>query len=161
MVPKRPLWKPSLALQWSEALLGIKVVRSIKPDTISWDELFFYHTSHLHYVCPLMSWLVFVFILHGDARTHNFSCQAPFFNLPRHAEREKRNIWVLQFLLLPTAGIEPGCLRSKRVASITPLRWHELCTLELYVKGINLWLGLKVAGSKLGTSKDFSIRKLR
>ena len=155
------MWKPSLALQWSEALLGIKVVRSIKPDTISWDELF-YHTSHLHYVCPLMSWLVFVFILHGDARTHNFSCQAPFFNQPRHAEREKRNIWVLQFLLLPTAGIEPGCLHSKRVAIHYTIKmaWTMYPRIVKGV-GINLWLGLKVAGSKLGTSKDFSIRKLR
>ena len=54
-----------------------------------------------------MAWLVLVFLLHGDARSCNFSCLGTFFNLPPYAKRAKKPIWMLQFLFLLMAGIEP------------------------------------------------------
>ena len=38
----------------------------------------FYHTPHLYYVLPMISWQLLVFLLYGDARSSIFSCLAPF-----------------------------------------------------------------------------------
>ena len=68
-----------------------------------------------------MEWLEVVFLLHVDARSHNFSCLATFFNLPPYAEREKNHLNI-GVLLLPMAGIKPGLYEQQvSVPSITPL----------------------------------------
>ena len=64
--------------------------------------------------------LVFL-LLNGDTRQRNFSCLAPFFDLPPYAERAKKPSDYCNFLLLPMAGIKPELpLQQKSVPSITP-----------------------------------------
>ena len=76
-----------------------------------------------------MARLVLVFVLlFRDARSHNFLCLPPFFNLQPFAEREKTHLNI-QFLLLPMAGIKPG--PPAQQASVHPL--HQ-SSRDLYNK---------------------------
>ena len=59
-------------------------------------------------------------MLHGDANTHVW-CLAPFLSY-HLIPRGRKNIWILQTLLLPMAGIGPGPpVQQASALSITPL----------------------------------------
>ena len=69
-----------------------------------------------------MAWPEVVFLLNGDARSRNFSCLTPFFNLPLYAQKGEKTSNYSIFLLLPTAGIKPELPAQQASAlSITPL----------------------------------------
>ena len=65
-----------------------------------------------------MAWLVWFFLLYGDARSRNFLVPGSIYPTTLCPEI----IWILRRLLLPTAGIEPGLPAQQVTAlSITPL----------------------------------------
>ena len=69
-----------------------------------------------------MAWLLLLlFLLHEDARSRNFLESGSILFLPPYAEREKNPSEYCDFLLLPTARIEPGPPSQQASAlSITP-----------------------------------------
>ena len=83
---------------------------------------FFCHTSHLYYVHPIDGWLALLLLLqHGDTRSRNFFMPGSIFST-YHLPPEKNHLNIAIYLLLPTAGIEPGPPAQQASAlSITPL----------------------------------------
>ena len=74
-----------------------------------------------------MAWPEVVFLINGDARSRNFSCLTPFFNLPLYAQKGEKTSEYSIFLLLPTAGIKPELPAQQASAlSITPLPFGSL-----------------------------------
>ena len=70
--------------------------------------VFVYHTSHLYHVRLIDGVAsIIIFLLHGDARSCNFLMSGSIFILPPYAEREETLFEYGDFMLVPTAGIEP------------------------------------------------------
>ena len=62
-----------------------------------------------------------IFLLHGDARSHNFSCQAPFFNLTPYAEREKKSSAIFGFTRRQESNLSPSADTAAATARATAL----------------------------------------
>ena len=110
-------------------------------DGLKWCWIFFYHSSHLHYVRPKIAWLELVSsVFNSDTRSHRFSCLAPFL-LSYHLmlRGRKTTIWIfctVCFCRWPESN--PVRLRGKQVGY--PLLLYLLNQMALEMIQNNFFL---------------------
>ena len=90
------MWRPVWVPEEQKAFRDAEQVKETDPEsgfvfiTILRTYNLFAHCRRGLYLYFGRAPLLRLLLLDGDARSRNFSCLAPFFNLPPHAERDTK-----------------------------------------------------------------------